>query len=147
MTALHTLGILSSRFTWNDFPRVLKEFPHMLSTCWLLFLHFAVKLIPNHLNWFEVGVWKYVCGCRGRGGGVCTMKKDLEHLTLKNIRKSKQQLMNQWENNEARVPLRVKVISSVNQLQKGEAYTLVEEDLRFERTAMRCSPCRLHYSV
>jgi hypothetical protein len=31
MTALHTLGILSTSFTWNAFPTVLKEFPHMLS--------------------------------------------------------------------------------------------------------------------
>ena len=31
----------------------------MLSTCWLLFLHSAVQLIPNHLNWVEVGrLWK-----------------------------------------------------------------------------------------
>ena len=31
----------------------------MLSTCWLLFLHSAVHLIPNHLNLFEVGgLWK-----------------------------------------------------------------------------------------
>uniref|UniRef100_A0A674DTJ4 Ras association domain family member 8b n=1 Tax=Salmo trutta TaxID=8032 RepID=A0A674DTJ4_SALTR len=52
---LHTLGILSTSFTWNAFPTVLKEFPHMLSTCWLLFLHSAVQLIPNHLNWVEVG--------------------------------------------------------------------------------------------
>uniref|UniRef100_A0A674D8M3 Pseudouridine synthase 7 n=1 Tax=Salmo trutta TaxID=8032 RepID=A0A674D8M3_SALTR len=41
MTALHTLGILSTCFTWNAFPTVLKE-AHMLSACWLLFLHFAV---------------------------------------------------------------------------------------------------------
>ncbi|KAK6301202.1 hypothetical protein J4Q44_G00293000 [Coregonus suidteri] len=34
----------------NYFPTVLKEFPHMLSTCWLCFLHSAVQLIPNHLN-------------------------------------------------------------------------------------------------
>ena len=27
----------------------------MLSTCWLLFIHYAVQLIPEHLNWFEVG--------------------------------------------------------------------------------------------
>ena len=27
---------------------------HMLSTCWLLFLHSAAQLIPNHLNWVEV---------------------------------------------------------------------------------------------
>jgi hypothetical protein len=53
MTALHTLGILSTSFTWNAFPTVLKEFPHMLSTCWLLFLHSAVQLIANHLNWVE----------------------------------------------------------------------------------------------
>ena len=32
MTALNTLGILSTSFTWNAFPSVLKEFPHMLST-------------------------------------------------------------------------------------------------------------------
>ena len=50
MTALHTLGILSTSFTWNAFLTVLKEFPHMLRTCWLLFLHSAVQLIPNHLN-------------------------------------------------------------------------------------------------
>ena len=31
----------------------------MLSTCWLLFLHSAVQLIPNHLNWVEVGsLWR-----------------------------------------------------------------------------------------
>ena len=51
---LHTLGILSTSFTWHRFPTVLKEFPHMLRTCWLLFLHSAVQLIPNHLNWVEV---------------------------------------------------------------------------------------------
>ena len=50
MTTLHTLGILSTSFTWDVFPTVLKEFPHMLSTCWLLFLHSAVQLIPNQLN-------------------------------------------------------------------------------------------------
>ena len=32
MTALHTLGILSTSFTWIAFPTVLKEFPYMLST-------------------------------------------------------------------------------------------------------------------
>ena len=36
------------------FPSVLKEFPYMLSTCWLLFHHSVVQLIPNHLNWVEV---------------------------------------------------------------------------------------------
>ena len=59
MTALHTLGILSTSFIRNAFPTVLKEFPHMLSTCWLLFLHSAVQLLPNHLNWIEVGwLWR-----------------------------------------------------------------------------------------
>ena len=36
--------ILTTSFTWNAFPTVLKEFPHILSTCWLLFLHSVVKL-------------------------------------------------------------------------------------------------------
>ena len=54
MIALHTLGILSTNFMRNAFQTVLKEFPHMLSTCWLLFLHSAVHHIPNHLNWVEV---------------------------------------------------------------------------------------------
>ena len=31
----------------------------MLSTCWLLFLHSVVRLIPNHLNLVEVGgLWR-----------------------------------------------------------------------------------------
>ena len=31
----------------------------MLSTCWLLFLPSAVRLIPNHLNLVEVGgLWR-----------------------------------------------------------------------------------------
>ena len=51
MTAFNTLGSFSTSFTLIAFPTVLKEFPHMLSTCWLLFLHSAVQLIPNHLNW------------------------------------------------------------------------------------------------
>ena len=50
MTALHTLGILSTSFTWNYFSSVLNEFPHMLITCWLLFLHSAVHLIPSQLG-------------------------------------------------------------------------------------------------
>ena len=54
MTAFHTRGFLSTSFTWKAFPTVLKEFPHMLSTCWLLFLHSAVRLIQNHLNLVEV---------------------------------------------------------------------------------------------
>ena len=32
------------------------EFPHMLSTCWLLLLHSAVQLIPNHVN-LVGGLW------------------------------------------------------------------------------------------
>ena len=73
MTAVHTLGILSTSFMRNAFPTVLKEFPHMLSTCcllfihfiqsnssltiscWLLFLHSAVQLVLTHLSWFEAG--------------------------------------------------------------------------------------------
>jgi hypothetical protein len=59
MTALHTLGILSNSFTWNAYPTVLKEFPQMLTTCWLLFVHSAVQLIPNHLNLVQVGgLWR-----------------------------------------------------------------------------------------
>ena len=59
MTALHTLDILSTSFTWNAFPTVLKQFPHMLSTCWLLFLHSAVELIPTDVNLVEVnGLWR-----------------------------------------------------------------------------------------
>ena len=54
MTALHTLGILSTSFSWNTFTTVLKECSHILSTCWLLFLHSVVQLIPNHLNWVVV---------------------------------------------------------------------------------------------
>ena len=31
----------------------------MLSTCRLLFLYSVVQLIPNHLNWVEVGgLWR-----------------------------------------------------------------------------------------
>ena len=31
----------------------------MLGTCWVLFLHSAVRLIPNHLNLVEVGgLWR-----------------------------------------------------------------------------------------
>ena len=31
----------------------------MLSTCWLILLHSAVQLIPNHLNLVEVGgLWR-----------------------------------------------------------------------------------------
>jgi len=52
MSDLHTIGILSQPHevdTWNSFTTILKEFPEVLSTCWLLFLHFLVQLIPNHL--------------------------------------------------------------------------------------------------
>ena len=59
MTTLHTVGILSTSFIRIVFPTVLKKFPHMLSTSWLLFLHSAVQLIPNHLNWVEIGwLWR-----------------------------------------------------------------------------------------
>ena len=44
------LYIVECLYTWNAFPTVLKEFPHMLGTCWLLFLHSVVQLIPNDLN-------------------------------------------------------------------------------------------------
>ena len=57
-TTTHSRVFLSTSFTWNAFPTVLKEFPHMLSTCWLFFLHSAVWLIPNHLNLVVVGLWK-----------------------------------------------------------------------------------------
>ena len=49
-----SLNQLHEEWTWNAFPTVLKEFPHMLSTCWLLFLHSTVQLIPNYLKWVEV---------------------------------------------------------------------------------------------
>ena len=59
LTTLHTLRILSTSFMRNAFPTVLKEFPHILSTCLVLFLHSAVQLISNHLNWVEVGgLWR-----------------------------------------------------------------------------------------
>ena len=53
-TALHNLDILSTSFTRNAFPIVFKEFPHMLSICWLLFLHSEVQIIQHNLNWFKV---------------------------------------------------------------------------------------------
>ena len=41
------------------FSNSLERFPHMLSTCWVHFLHSVVRLIPNHLNWVEVGwLWR-----------------------------------------------------------------------------------------
>ena len=59
MTALHSLGIFSTSFAWNAFPTVLKEFPHMLSICWLLCLHSALRLIPNLLNLVTFGgLWR-----------------------------------------------------------------------------------------
>ena len=52
MEDLYTLGIPSTSFMrqWNAFLTVLKKFPYMLSTCWRLFLHSVVQLIPNHLS-------------------------------------------------------------------------------------------------
>ncbi len=44
--------------TWNGFPTILKEFPEVLSTCWLLFLHSLAQLIQKKsqldLNWVIV---------------------------------------------------------------------------------------------
>ena len=55
MTALHTLGTLSTSLTWNAFPTVLR----CSQICWALFFCSAVQLIPNHLNWVEVGwLWR-----------------------------------------------------------------------------------------
>ena len=36
-----TLCLFLTSITWNAFPTDLKEFPHMLSTCWQLFLQSA----------------------------------------------------------------------------------------------------------
>ena len=52
---LCTLLALSTSFTLNVFPTVLKEFPHRLSTCWLLFLHSAVQLVPIGLRSGDCG--------------------------------------------------------------------------------------------
>ena len=35
----YSLNQLHEVVTWNAFPTALNELPHMLSTCWLLFLH------------------------------------------------------------------------------------------------------------
>ena len=53
MRALHTLGILSTIFMTNAFPTDLKEFPHMLSTCWLLFFN-SIHTKPSQLCWGQV---------------------------------------------------------------------------------------------
>ena len=58
MTAFHNLGILSTSFTCNAFPTVLKEFPHMLSTCWLLFL----PLQSNSSQTISIGLRSGDCG-------------------------------------------------------------------------------------
>ena len=58
MTALHTLGILSTSFMRNAFPTVLKEFPHAEHLL-AAFFHSVVQLIRNHLIWVEVGwLWR-----------------------------------------------------------------------------------------
>ena len=45
--------------SWHSLNQLHLEFPHMLSPCWLLFLHTAVRLVPNHINWVEVGrLWR-----------------------------------------------------------------------------------------
>ena len=36
-------------------PYSLEGVPTYAEHCWLLFLHSTVQLIPNHLNWVEVG--------------------------------------------------------------------------------------------
>ena len=51
----HSLNQLHEVVTWNAFPTVLKEFPHMLSTCWMLFLHSAVQLISIGLRSGDCG--------------------------------------------------------------------------------------------
>lgn len=43
--------------TWTGFPAILKELPVVLSTCWLLFLHFPVQLIPNYLSRILISDW------------------------------------------------------------------------------------------
>lgn len=53
----HTLNQIHEILTRNGFPIVLKKFPEVLSTCWLLCLHSAVQLIPNHLSWVTVRWW------------------------------------------------------------------------------------------
>lgn len=45
----------------NGFSTVLKEFPYILSTCWLLFHHSGFQLIPNHLSWVLAG-WLWSSG-------------------------------------------------------------------------------------
>uniref|UniRef100_A0A4W5K1C9 Uncharacterized protein n=1 Tax=Hucho hucho TaxID=62062 RepID=A0A4W5K1C9_9TELE len=51
-----SLGVFRFQFGLSHLDyKYLDGFPHMLSTCWLLFLHSAVQLIPNHLIWVEVG--------------------------------------------------------------------------------------------
>ena len=42
MTTLHTINILSTSIIWNAL--TVLEFPHMLSTFWLLFLHSAAQI-------------------------------------------------------------------------------------------------------
>jgi hypothetical protein len=50
MTALHTLGILSTSITWNAFPNCLEGVPTYAKHLLAAFLHSAVRLIPNHLK-------------------------------------------------------------------------------------------------
>lgn len=51
----HSFILPHEEVTLNSFATLLKDFAQVLSTCWLLFLHFSVQLIPNH--WFKLGLW------------------------------------------------------------------------------------------
>ena len=65
MPALHTLGILSISFTWNAFPTVLKEFPLMLRTCWLVFLFLVFLHSSNSSQTISIGLRSGDCGGKG----------------------------------------------------------------------------------
>jgi hypothetical protein len=85
MTALHTLGILSNSFTQNAFPTVLKEFPHMLSTCWLAFsslfgpIHPKPFWRPGHLMQHSITLLFNQTALAHPGGvlGHCPVEKQM----------------------------------------------------------------------
>ena len=54
----HSLNQLHEGVTWNAFPTVLKEFPHMLSTCWLPFF----TLRSNSSQTISIGFRLGDCG-------------------------------------------------------------------------------------
>lgn len=60
MTAYCTL-LAFSQVSWgrHNFSTVLREFPCMLSTCWLLFLHSALQLIPSHRTDSRLGAFMF----------------------------------------------------------------------------------------